>query len=159
MPDGNPRETTFTSALGWAPDAPTGYLWQAQLNASGDLAGRTVEEAQEGSPADSCYFDGAPGGRYGLSGGGWYVGGSLGYNTYGYDIVGWKPASVNYYREAGVTPCAASVTQNMLIYCNDSIVFPKRNYQYNNLVVGIDDFGEGTVSSRRGGNVQYRVWP
>ena len=155
LPDGFPKETTYTSPAGWndASGHGTAYMWQAQINASSDFAGRTVEESQVGTGTDSCHAGDSILDPYHLTGGGWYVGYSA-YNYYGYDEVGWFPGAVQYYRGRGRAPCSASVTQSMSIFCN-SIVFPKQSYISSPVTVTI---GTTTVSSSRGGQTQTRSW-
>lgn len=61
MPDGNPTESSFS--MGWndAGGLPTIHLWRAQVGASSNFGGRTVEERQASFGAyDNCHFTGSP---------------------------------------------------------------------------------------------------
>ncbi len=147
-PNGSPTETTYTHQ--WSPD-PTEYLWKMQIGATSDFGGRTVSEAQNGVGTDACWFSGSIYPKYGLTGGNWYVG-YLGYNTYGYDQVGWSSTGVTYYRNANRVPCSATVSQNMLIQCTG----PSQLYKSNTISAGMT---ATTVSSTRDGQTQTKTWP
>jgi hypothetical protein len=152
MPNGNPTEVTFPFAWDDAEGKGTAYLWKMQIGASSDFAGRNATEQQGGLSTDSCYFNGSQVPMYGLTGGGWYVG-YLGYNLYGYDLVGWLPNAVTYYRNAGKAPCSATVSQEMYLFCYGSPYIQR--YKINNVFVGID---KTSVSSGRDAQLQVRTW-
>lgn len=151
-------ETTYHYA--WAEAVgmdPTQYAWLAQLNADSDFGGRQVEERASGTGSDGCWFDGSrfdPFDR--VTGGGWAVG-SPNYNVYGYDVVGYTQAAVDYYRQERpvrglVFPCSATFNQDMVIRCNSGATL---SYQINTLTSVIDT---SSISVVRGNGSVTRQW-
>ncbi len=153
------RDDTFTSGL-WADDTgrPTMYYWIGQVVADRNFGGRQVVEAQGGPGSDGCHFQGSFYSPFDkVTGGGWPVG-SLNYNTYGYDRVGWSPQAVTYYRSERTArglplPCSQTMIQAMRVMCNTGT---HQTYWANTLTNAIDS---NTVSSKRGNAPQQtRQW-
>lgn len=144
------RDDSFTSGS-WADDTgmPTMHYWVGQVVADRDFGGRQVFEAEGGPGVDHCHFFGSDFAPFvTITGGGWPVG-SLFYNGYGYDRVGWNPAAVTYYRNERPArglplPCSQTMNQAMRIMCNTGT---PQTYWGNALT---NTIGSTTVSSKRG---------
>lgn len=140
---------------------PTAYAFQAQLNAPTSYNGRQVYEASGGTGSDGCWFSGSLYQPFNsVTGGGWPVG-SIAYNYYGYDTVGYGSATVSYYRSerAGLGlafPCSSTIYQNMMIYCTGQPAGGGTLYQRNTLTSTIDT---GSVGEARGSDSVTRLWP
>lgn len=124
------------------------------------FVGRVVREQSPDPPqTDGCWFPGSPYvAEVSLSGGTWAIG-SHGYNTYGYDEVGYLPNLANYYQQERPArgypmPCGFTLRQDMQIKCN--LRSPWRWYRQNILT---GEIGPNFVAASRGGVYVSRQWP
>lgn len=144
-------ETTFGDGFGTVPETVTMARFRQELTRdvfgppdpnSNLFQGRQVYEETGSGGADGCYN--ASGGMYPgpaftvVKGSVWNVGYASGLsgNTWGWDVIGWPPAGVQWYRDnlsSGQLPCSATIPQIMKVVVNGttngSIVYKQHNLQ------------------------------
>ena len=97
-------------AVGWWSLGPTVQQFRQTLQGSWPFDGCQVLEATGAPPSDSCWYNGSPYGKFGVTGGWWLVGRYATPPLYFYsnywidDYVGMLPGTVDWYRQQGRAP-------------------------------------------------------
>jgi|SRR5271170_5307086 len=153
----------------WWPAEPTVGRWQQTLDLTTiDYAGVKVRETDPTSQKevcvgtgpgaactpDTCYYPGSTHAAFfRITGGTWTVTND---NHWGFDRVGWSPAAVTYYRQAGRVPCFTTFPQQMQIQFATG---DPNWYDYGTVNTLGYDIDATTVISLRAGSSEKRTWP